>query len=375
MKINAYEISTYTCVSGYAITLLDNRSLTQRLKTEAVFAIDQLKRFVLELRSDPIARSAQVLRDFKLIALNLFHHPRMLLSSVAAITIVSTAMLLIILTPPLHSTPHSDLELVKMIDFSSTSSAATTGAGIGAHSTGSVGVARGSGEGSKPEFRKSRGGGASGDHDRLPAQHGKLLPPSEIPAPVVKLPRNPALPRAGIDIDPALWASQSALEFGDPRSASTSASKGPGEGGNFGDGKGFGTGEGEGNGFGPGSKGNTGGGEKDQGGGGPSGSNGNDPDQTVRSIKDVTQRVRIVSKPEPQYTEEARKNQITGTVILRVVFGAAGQVVNIRTVSGLPFGLTERAIAAARQIRFVPATKDNRAVSVYMQLEYNFNLY
>ena len=84
---------------------------------------------------------------------------------------------------------------------------------------------------------------------------------------------------------------------------------------------------------------------------------------------------RILSKPEPQYTEEARKNQITGTVVLKVVFASNGSVTNIRTVSGLPNGLTERAIAAARQIKFVPATKDGHQVSMWMQLEYNFNLY
>ena len=50
-------------------------------------------------------------------------------------------------------------------------------------------------------------------------------------------------------------------------------------------------------------------------------------------------------------------------------------VTNIRTVSGLPYGLTEKAIAAAHQIKFVPATKDGHQVSMWMQLEYNFNLY
>jgi hypothetical protein len=44
-------------------------------------------------------------------------------------------------------------------------------------------------------------------------------------------------------------------------------------------------------------------------------------------------------------------------------------------VSGLPYGLTEKAIAAARQIRFQPAMKDGRAVSQFIQIEYNFNLY
>jgi protein TonB len=87
------------------------------------------------------------------------------------------------------------------------------------------------------------------------------------------------------------------------------------------------------------------------------------------------QRARVLSKPEPQYTEDARKNQVTGTVVLRVVFASSGEVVQIRAVRSLPFGLTERAIAAARQIKFEPAMLDGRAVSVSMQLEYNFNLY
>jgi hypothetical protein len=50
-------------------------------------------------------------------------------------------------------------------------------------------------------------------------------------------------------------------------------------------------------------------------------------------------------------------------------------VTNISVVRGLPDGLSERAIGAAREIKFSPATKDGRAVSVSMQLEYNFNLY
>ena len=90
---------------------------------------------------------------------------------------------------------------------------------------------------------------------------------------------------------------------------------------------------------------------------------------------DVDQRARLLSKPEPHYTEEARRNQISGTVLLRVVFSSASEVVQIRALHTLPFGLTERAIAAARQIKFVPAMKNGHPVSVHMQLEYNFNLY
>ena len=89
----------------------------------------------------------------------------------------------------------------------------------------------------------------------------------------------------------------------------------------------------------------------------------------------VEQRARLVFKPEPQYTEEARRNQVTGTVMLRVIFSSSGEVVQIQAVRSLPFGLTERAIAAARQIKFMPAMKGGQPVSVHMQLEYNFNLY
>jgi len=95
----------------------------------------------------------------------------------------------------------------------------------------------------------------------------------------------------------------------------------------------------------------------------------------VLSGSDVTSKAQILAKPEPVYTEIARQNKITGTVVLRAVFSSGGQVTNIHAVSGLPDGLTERAIEAAKKIRFVPATKDGHPVSMWMQLEYNFNLY
>jgi TonB family protein len=95
----------------------------------------------------------------------------------------------------------------------------------------------------------------------------------------------------------------------------------------------------------------------------------------VFSSGEVERKVKILSKPEPTYTAEARQNQINGTVVLRAVFSASGDVTDIHAVSGLPDGLTERAIAAAKQIKFVPAMKDGRPVSVSMQLQYNFNLY
>jgi TonB family protein len=83
----------------------------------------------------------------------------------------------------------------------------------------------------------------------------------------------------------------------------------------------------------------------------------------------------IVYKPEPTYTEEARKKRVSGVVRLRLVLGAAGEAKDISVIKGLPGGLTEKAAEAARYMLFFPAQKDGRPVSQFVVLEYNFNIY
>lgn len=90
---------------------------------------------------------------------------------------------------------------------------------------------------------------------------------------------------------------------------------------------------------------------------------------------EVTVKARVISKPEPKYTEEARRNQIVGTVILRAVFTANGKVNHILVIKSLPSGLTQKSVEAARRIKFIPAMLNGRPVSMFLQLEYNFNLY
>ncbi|HJQ35151.1 MAG TPA: energy transducer TonB, partial [Pyrinomonadaceae bacterium] len=108
---------------------------------------------------------------------------------------------------------------------------------------------------------------------------------------------------------------------------------------------------------------------------GPGGGGGGiDYHRTFRQ-NEVTQRALITFKPEPGFTEEARKNNVTGLVRLRAVLSATGEVTGVTVVKGLPDGLTEKAIAAARQIKFRPAQKDGHTVSQYVVLEYNFNIY
>jgi TonB family protein len=84
---------------------------------------------------------------------------------------------------------------------------------------------------------------------------------------------------------------------------------------------------------------------------------------------------KIKRKPEPEYTEEARRNNINGTVLLRGTFHSSGKVQDVCWVKRLPYGLTENAIKAAHKIAFEPITKEGKPVSVRIFIEYNFNLY
>jgi bla regulator protein blaR1 len=95
--------------------------------------------------------------------------------------------------------------------------------------------------------------------------------------------------------------------------------------------------------------------------------------ETVHAISSSL-RPTITYKEEARYTKEASDRNIYGTVILNVLFGADGKIGAIRVVSGLPYGLTESAIVATRAIRFEPAMKEGKPVSVRGALELSFSM-
>ena len=366
----------------FRVTMLDGASLLERLTRELRFLVYQLRLAWGAWKNDPIEFGRSTLLEGWL-QLRRAAAPNAVASlAVAMLVILSAVMLLVFLDNrskgnDLARLHDEETELIAIL--LPTPIALKEDQGVGAGTKGRVGLRNGKGEGSGQKPKRSTGGGSGGLNDPLPVQVGKPPQPSEIPAPIPKLPpvQKSALPVAGIDIDPALWKNLPMAVYGDPRSKSSGPSNGPGEGGGMGTNKGSGIGEGDGPGFGPGRDGNIGGDGKGSGCCGPGGGQGNnvdDPDR-VYPAPQVTERARVIAKPEPQYTEEARRNAVTGSVVLRVIFSRAGEVTNIRAVQSLPFGLTERAIAAARLIRFRPATRDGRPVNVYMQLEYNFNLY
>ena len=85
-------------------------------------------------------------------------------------------------------------------------------------------------------------------------------------------------------------------------------------------------------------------------------------------------RPEILYSAKAEYTEVARINRLQGPVKLNMIFGAAGYIADIRVLLGLPDGLTRRAIHAAQQIRFQPATIDSTPVNVRGIIELTFKL-
>jgi TonB family protein len=83
----------------------------------------------------------------------------------------------------------------------------------------------------------------------------------------------------------------------------------------------------------------------------------------------------IKVKPQPGYTKAALRRQVQGTVVLRIVLHASGQVRDVCVVKGLPYGLTRRAVEAAYRIEFEPAVKEGRPVSVTTLIQYEFSTY
>ena len=83
----------------------------------------------------------------------------------------------------------------------------------------------------------------------------------------------------------------------------------------------------------------------------------------------------MLKKDRPSYTDSARQNNVQGTVELRIQFRADGTIGAIGVVHGLPSGLTQEAVRAAKKIRFLSAEIDGKPVDVVRSVEYTFTIY
>jgi TonB family protein len=98
------------------------------------------------------------------------------------------------------------------------------------------------------------------------------------------------------------------------------------------------------------------------------------PEETVSAIGNGVSAPAVMSKVDPEYSEEARAAKLSGTVRLSVVVDKEGVARNIRVVNSLGSGLDEKAIEAVSQWRFRPGQKDGQPVNVRATIEVNFQL-
>jgi TonB family protein len=83
----------------------------------------------------------------------------------------------------------------------------------------------------------------------------------------------------------------------------------------------------------------------------------------------------LISKVEPEYSQEARLAKYQGSVLLSVEINVAGKAQNIQVIRGLGVGLDEKAIDAVRRWRFKPGTKYGEPVTTAAKIEVNFRLF
>lgn len=94
----------------------------------------------------------------------------------------------------------------------------------------------------------------------------------------------------------------------------------------------------------------------------------------VYSVGNGTSPPAVLTRVDPEYSEEARAAKYSGSVMLSVVVNTDGQAEDIKIVKSLGMGLDEKAIEALERWRFRPGTNQGVPVKVRAQIEVNFRL-
>jgi len=201
--------------------------------------------------------------------------------------------------------------------------------------------------------RGSSGGGGGGARQLLDASKGKLPKPEprQFTPPRVDPITDPKLPMVPSIIAPDDVPNIEANNYGDPLSHLGIPSNGIGSGGGFGNGPNGGVGSGYGTGAGPGTFG-----------------------AGVFRIGGGVSAPSVLSKVEPEYSDEARKAKWQGTVVVSVIVDELGRPRNVRVQRSLGLGLDQKAVEAVSQWRFKPGLKDGKPVPVVATIEVTFRL-
>jgi len=202
----------------------------------------------------------------------------------------------------------------------------------------------------KPVTPKPNQGGGGGARSPLPPVKAELPKPApkQFVPPLVTIAHPALVMDASLIAPPDAWAAPTGA-IGNPLGQI-------GGGGGFGSGGGIGNGKGNGigNGNGSGAGGGNGGG--------------------VYAVGNGTTAPSILSKVDPEYSEEARKAKYSGAVYLSIVVNTDGKAEQITVTKSLGMGLDEKAIEAVKQWRFLPGKNKGVPVKVKAQIEVNFRL-
>ena len=209
------------------------------------------------------------------------------------------------------------------------------------------------------------GGGGGGNRMKEPPRQAEMPGKDKITVPVSKPPKM-EMQEAKKEPDPvaqlnipakSLAAAQDSLPGAiEAPPGPPTLSQGSGSGGGAGTGTGTGIGPGSGSGLGPGSGGGTGGG-------------------VYRPGNGVTL-PRVLHEERPQYTSDAMRAKVQGTVLLECIVRPDGSVGDVQVIRSLDptFGLDQQAVAAARKWRVAPGTRLGEPVPVLITIELTFTL-
>lgn len=208
------------------------------------------------------------------------------------------------------------------------------------------------------------GGGGGGNQTPEPPKKAEVPGREEISVPVTR--PDPPKPQPKPEEPPEPMLNIPAKSLGDVAQISPGVldtpmpaspiSQGIGTGGGGGTGQGTGIGSGRGSGLGEGEGGGTGGGFYRPGNG--------------------VELPRPIHQPRPNYTADAMRAKVQGTVWVECIVSPEGNCTNANVTKSLDsvFGLDQEAVKAARQWRFIPGTRMGQPVPVLVTIELTFTL-
>lgn len=83
----------------------------------------------------------------------------------------------------------------------------------------------------------------------------------------------------------------------------------------------------------------------------------------------------MLYQPDPEYSDQARREHIEGIVVMSLTVGTDGMVHDVVVTKSLGHGLDEMAVAAVKKWRFDPAAQDSKPIPARVTVDMNFRFH